>query len=59
MITYIKWSEYGKHMVYGWDVYHITPSSKGGQRRPKNASPLRCHVPRGAGQLRNRVEYKF
>ena len=38
--AWIMYSEYGKTSVFGWEIDHIYPKSKGGDENAKNLRPM-------------------
>jgi hypothetical protein len=38
--AWIVWADYGKKTIYGWEIDHCFPSSKGGTDHTDNLQPL-------------------
>ncbi len=39
--AWIQWNKYGdRNSIYGWEIDHITPESKGGDNKLSNLRPL-------------------
>lgn len=51
---YIDWAEYGKRTLFGWEIDHIVPVSRGGSDDLRNLRPLHWENNQANGDRRLR-----